>query len=46
MIGSGGRLKEPNVTRYDGSWQFTFTHLRMTDFVPLREGWAEQSPTP
>jgi uncharacterized protein (TIGR02246 family) len=41
MIGAGHYDDE--YVRRDGRWQFRSRTLRLTHFVPLHEGWAEQS---
>ncbi len=44
MIGAGHYDDE--YVRSDGTWRFRSRTLRLTHFVPLREGWAEQPPKP
>jgi len=44
MIGAGHYDDE--YVRVGGTWKFRARTLRLTHFVPLREGWAEQSSRP
>jgi len=44
MIGAGHY--EDAYVRVAGTWKFRSRTLRFTHFVPLREGWAEQSSQP